>query len=160
MIVHYHGSPGEGHGLLGYVVSGIRFYGFFSLGELFLGGLGPEHYSVSSGFIRGFYDQLLYIVEHILSGLVLLAYIRRYVRDHGIFPEIVLYYLLHVGVYYLVVGHPSSGSISYGDVSSLVGAENPRNSQHGIRAEHLRIEEVVVYPSVYDVHFLKPLGSF
>ena len=62
-----------------------------------------------------------------------------------------------IGVNRLIVGHTGPDGIGQRDIARLVGLQDARHAERGIRTEGERIEEVVIDPAINHIHPLRPL---
>ena len=103
--VDQRGAGRERHDRLGDVAAGVAEDVLPALGQLLVGGVGPEHQPVAAGGVHRLHDHLVEAVEDELPHVVLAEAVGVDVAEHGRLAEVVLDQVGHVAVDELVVGH-------------------------------------------------------
>ena len=94
-----------------------------------------------------------------LSRFLIDTAIRGYVRNLGVFVQVVADNIRDVGVNDLVIGDPAAGRIGDADITSAPRAHETRNTQHGLAIERLRIQEQIVDPPVDHIYLLEAVDG-
>lgn len=122
-------------------------------------GLGSDDDALAARTVHRLDHQLVDLVE---DGVQLARFVRTVgldVRENGLLAEVVPDQIGYVRVEEFVVGDAVAHGVGERDGARLGGAEDARAADHRIGPEVQRIEEVVVEPSVYDMHrHLAPRG--
>ena len=121
------------------------------LGERRLRGIGTDDEPLAARAVDGLHDELVEPVEHLGEGLGLLESPGVDVRQHRLLAEVVADELGHVRVHELVVGDAVAHRVGDRDVPEACRQHEPRRAEHGVGAELLRVEELVVDATVDDV---------
>ena len=110
-----------------------------------------EH-AVAAGAVDRLHHQRPRFCQHVLELLRLAAAPRGHVRQDRVLLEVVADHVRHVGVDELVVGDARAGGIGQRHVALGPGAHEPRNAECRVRAERLRVEEIIVDAPIDHIH--------
>ena len=108
--------------------------------------VGSDDEPLAARAVDRLHDEFVEPIEHLLERIRFLEPPGVDVREHRLLPQVVADQVGHVRVDELVVGDAVADGVREGDVAEPGGEHQPRRAQHGIRAELLRVEELVVDP--------------
>ena len=130
-----------------------------SLLDLLVGRRGTDHDAVATGPVDRLDHELVEPIQDV-GPLVGIAQVEGVdVGEDRLLVEVVPDQVGDVAVQRLVVGDTVADRVGDGDVARAGRVHDPGAAQHRIRAELERVEEVVVDPSVDDVHALPAGGA-
>ena len=127
--------------------------------DLGLAGGRADQHAVAARTVDFLDDELVHVRQHVLQVFGLAAQVGGHVVQDGLFAEVELDHLGHVGVDALVVGDAGADRIAQRDVAGAVDVQQPGAPQGAVGAEDAGVEEVVVDTAVDHVHALGALGG-
>ena len=124
-----------------------------------LSGGGADEHSVTAGAVDFFDHELGEVGEDVVLVLRPAQHPGVHIADDGRLPEIETNHVGDVGVDGFVIGNAGADGIGDGDVAAAVSGEESGDAEHGVRAKHQGIQEVVVDAAVNHIHALGALGG-
>jgi hypothetical protein len=134
---HKGGAARQAQRGLGDVAAGVGQHGLAEVLDLGLGGSRAHQHAVAAGAVHLLDHQVLEVGQHVLQVVGVAAHVGGHVVQDGLFAQVELDHLGHVGVDRLVVGHPGAHGVADGHIAGAVGAPSGRRSPGWSRAEHL-----------------------
>ena len=108
--------------------------------------------AIATCLTNRFDHKLLKMVQGVLEGFRLAADVGFDIREDRILAEVVADGSGHVGVNRFVVGYSSANCVRQRNFARSVRLHQPWDTDHAVRPEYLRVEEIIVDAVVDHLH--------
>ena len=116
--------------------------------QFLAGGARADGDAVAAGFADRLGDELVEIGERVSQPFLLAADMGLDVLDQRLLAQVIFDDPGHIGIDRLVIRNAGADRIGDRDIAGLPRADQPAHAQHGFRAEHVRVEEIVVQAAI------------
>ena len=140
------------------IVSGVFLDLRRELRALSCGARRTHQHPVAARFVDGLHDQFVEVIEYVFAIVRAGTDVRRHVLENRLLAEVEPNHFFDVRIDGFIVGDTGAHGVGERHVSGPIGAKQTGYAEQAVRAEDLRIEEVVVEPAIDHIDALRAAG--